>query len=286
MALPLPKGRNIQVTYRKLKESKGMTSLEASSDHYSLMFVINGDRMFLTPDMSYVLHAGDIHALEPLLYHRGVPASKEVYENILIKFSPNYIKSFNERLGLNIVEEIFKKPPKHFSEDIRDILFKMAESMYQIFENRKFDKNYKEFKLQNMLYTMLLIIYENENQGGEVQIYENRLTQPIMDSLIYMEEHFNSDIKMDKVAEIAGYSEAYFSRLFEEQLGVAFSTYLCNIRLKNVQTELISTSKSITQIALDNGFAYPGNMTASFKRKFGITPMQYKKMGYKQQVNI
>jgi AraC-like DNA-binding protein len=34
---------------------------------------------------------------------------------------------------------------------------------------------------------------------------------------------------------------------------------------------------SVMDISLECGFSYPGNMTASFKKEFGMTPLQFRK---------
>ena len=84
-------------------------------------------------------------------------------------------------------------------------------------------------------------------------------------------------IKIEEVAAVSGYSVSYFSKLFQAQLGTPFFEYLCNIRLKHVQHALLTTQKSMIDIALENGFVYPGNMSSCFKKKFGMTPLQFRK---------
>jgi len=90
MALPLPLGKQYQISHRLLPADFEMTSMEAAQDHYSLCFIIKGDRKVITPNMTYNFHAGYVAAMPPFLYHRTVPASEDEYESILIKFSPEF----------------------------------------------------------------------------------------------------------------------------------------------------------------------------------------------------
>ena len=96
MALPLPQGKNFIITHRKLSGDFEMPSMEVASDHYSLGFIIHGDRKIITPAMTYILHAGYINAIAPYLYHRTIPASKGYYESYLIS------TLFNAANGKNI----------------------------------------------------------------------------------------------------------------------------------------------------------------------------------------
>ena len=44
MALPLPQGKQFTIIYRMLESSFEMPAMEVASDHYSLGFIIHGDR--------------------------------------------------------------------------------------------------------------------------------------------------------------------------------------------------------------------------------------------------
>ena len=58
MPLPLPPGRKIQVIYKKIAGNYEMPSMEAALDHYALGFMIHGDRLVITPTMTFELHPG------------------------------------------------------------------------------------------------------------------------------------------------------------------------------------------------------------------------------------
>jgi AraC-like DNA-binding protein len=84
-------------------------------------------------------------------------------------------------------------------------------------------------------------------------------------------------IHIEDAAFAGGYSVSYFSRLFQSQLGLSFTDYLQSIRLKHVKSDLISTDRSIMDIAIDNGFIYAGNMSSCFRKKTGMTPTQFRR---------
>jgi len=292
MALPLPQGKQIHIVHRLRSGEYSMPSMEAASDHYELSFIISGDRRIVTPTMTYNLHAGYVNVLAPFQYHKALAASDSIYENYLVKVTPEFLKPFTDRLGTQILDRICQYPPKTFDEETRNRVFHIAEDMYQIYmefseneekkatdptKNRDMTQDYVEYKLQNLLYTILLIIYEKAHSEELGSIHTTSLSQPIMEAVYYIEANYMKPIKIEDVAAISGYSISYFSRVFQNQLGNPFSEYLTTIRLKHVQDSLITTDKSITEIALENGFSYPGNMTNSFRHAFGMTPLQYRK---------
>ncbi len=282
MALPLPQGKNFIITHRHLSGDFEMPSMEVASDHYSLGFIIHGDRKVITPTMRYVLHAGYINAIAPFLYHRTIPASKGYYESYLIKFSPDFAGDFVAAFVANTLDDIFKHPPKHFSEEDEKKIFDLAGLLLELYNSHEESGPPEDaatlFKYKNLLYTILSFIADRGIDETEKSIvHTEALSEPIMEAVYYMEKNYKKPIKIEEVASVSGYSVSYFSRIFNAQLGRPFSEYLCITRLKHVQNLLLTTDMSVTDISLECGFSYPGNMTACFKKEFAMTPLQFRK---------
>ena len=275
MALPLPEGKKIHITHNIKGSDYQMPSMEAASDHYTIGYIISGDRRTITPAMSYTQHAGYINALAPFVYHKTMPASDAPYENILIKFSPEIVKPLTNRFGMPFLDQIYAHPSKHFDEETSEKIGHIIWDMYYEYES---ESNYSEFKLQCMLMQLLIIIHEKAIKDKDVNIHNQPLSESIIEAVYYMENHYAENIHIEEVAKLTGYSTGYFSRQFSSQMGCSFSDYLGNIRLKHVQNMLLTTDKSITDIALENGYEYSSNMSAAFTRHFGMTPKQFRKM--------
>ena len=116
MATPLKEGTHILVERKWFGKDYAMPSMEMATDHYNLGFTISGDRKTITPSATYVHHAGEVGVMAPYTYHRTVAASKEPYERILIKYSPEFIQPFIEQMGQQTFDSIFEEKVFHFSE--------------------------------------------------------------------------------------------------------------------------------------------------------------------------
>jgi AraC-like DNA-binding protein len=79
------------------------------------------------------------------------------------------------------------------------------------------------------------------------------------------------------IAEEVGMTRSYFSRFFKKATGENFYTYLTNMRLYHAHKELISKEESITDVALNNGFANVKSFIEAFKKNYNMTPARYKK---------
>ena len=90
----------------------------------------------------------------------------------------------------------------------------------------------------------------------------------------YMQTHFADDITLDDLAEVAGYSPFYLSRMFRRTTGLPPHKYLTQIRVHRAR-DLLNSGLSIADAAVDVGFADQSHLTRWFKRIMGVTPGQY-----------
>jgi AraC-like DNA-binding protein len=102
------------------------------------------------------------------------------------------------------------------------------------------------------------------------------MTEPIKNALLYISENFDSVNERDAAA-FCGLSYNHFSASFKKTVGRSFSDYLTLIRINEAEKLLLSTEKSITDIALSCGFSSTSHFISRFKEKNGVTPGQLRK---------
>ena len=98
----------------------------------------------------------------------------------------------------------------------------------------------------------------------------------------YIHAHMHTKISIGKMAGIACMSSSHFSHVFKAETGKTPLNYLNEARMRRVKKLLIAGDKSITEIALECGFGSPAYLTASFYKKYKITPSNFKTVSKKQ----
>ena len=78
-------------------------------------------------------------------------------------------------------------------------------------------------------------------------------------------------------------SERHFSRLFSEEFGVPFRSHQIDLRLQHACQLLADPEKKIAGIAVDSGYQHLGLFNATFKRRFGVTPSEWRRQTKKNQ---
>lgn len=102
------------------------------------------------------------------------------------------------------------------------------------------------------------------------------IAEPIKQALLYISEHLDTVTESD-VAAFCGISYNHFSALFNKSVGRNFNDYVTLLRLNEAEKLIISSDKSITEIAYSCGFASTSHFIARFKAQKGVTPGQLRK---------
>jgi AraC-like DNA-binding protein len=96
--------------------------------------------------------------------------------------------------------------------------------------------------------------------------------------------HDSPRISPSELAHNAGFSPAQFRRNFHAAVGMAPRDYLLRHRLKLAHQWLANSDLPIAQIAQQCGIGEPAHFSRLFRREFGMTPTQTRKLRQSTQV--
>lgn len=98
--------------------------------------------------------------------------------------------------------------------------------------------------------------------------------KPVID---YMEQHIETELSVAAAAKIACMSYYHFCRLFKKVIGKTFVEYQNFIRIRRAEKLLITTDRTITNIAFETGFGSVAYFNRVFKKETGQAPANYRK---------
>ena len=96
-------------------------------------------------------------------------------------------------------------------------------------------------------------------------------TEILKESLDYIEGHICEKISLAQLADKAGYSPFYFSKVFSEVMGMPVTGY---IRIRKLQYALraLLEGRKVLDVSLMYAFDSHEGFTRSFTQLFGSTP--------------
>ncbi len=109
---------------------------------------------------------------------------------------------------------------------------------------------------------------------------------PAGKALWYIESHFQQEITLDDVAQVAGVSRYHLARVFALATGHAAMRYMRARRLTEAARSLARGAPDILAVALDAGYSSHEAFTRAFCDQFGMTPEAVRAQGNLNNIKL
>lgn len=249
-----------RIEYLAPKVNRGVTFL----------FVIDGNLTVETNSRFYSLEEHDLLTLDrnQLYQAQGSGDNWVMILNLTDPFIEHFYPQYHSRSFHCFSREI-EMGRELKIDQIRRLLAEMMISYL-----RKDDSH--KIEIQGFISEILLILIRNFSREATVFEQMNTDDQRLTEVVDYMERNYDQPMTLEEMAQRAHLSTGYLSRYFKQRIGVGFSRFLMNIRLKHGLKDLLYTTDSISQVALKNGFPNTKSFTGLFKEVYGTTPHEYR----------
>lgn len=97
----------------------------------------------------------------------------------------------------------------------------------------------------------------------------------------YLIKNRCSNEKINTLCQTYGLSYSYFRKITKKYLGVSAKSKMSDWRLAQTILDILDGDKSITEIALKNGYSSSAHVCSTFKAVLGISPYAIRKMNAK-----
>lgn len=93
--------------------------------------------------------------------------------------------------------------------------------------------------------------------------------------LNYINNHYNENLKLDKLAHRFGYNSIYLGKLIKKNTSYNFNTYIDILRIEHSK-KLLNEGMKVFEVSETVGFCDTDYFTKKFKKYVGVTPSLYK----------
>lgn len=125
-----------------------------------------------------------------------------------------------------------------------------------------------------------LVVYLRRS-GGQRQYsaplrFQARAGDRFADLALWIADHLQEDLSLERLADLAGVSPRHFSRRFKHQFGVTPKRKIEDLRLDAGREQLLTSAMPIATIAALVGFKSDDAFRRAFIRQFGLAPLDYR----------
>ena len=159
-----------------------------------------------------------------------------------------------------------------------EICREMMQVILQNYINREDDTGHNIIAVKGALYTLCSFFYEQLDFSTEEKnpAERNELLERIFQ---YVESNVGNPCSLSVLAQTLGYSAAYISRFFSENVGVTYHEYVRNVKINHACFLLDSTKERVLDISSMCGYTSLASFNRSFKQATGRSPTEYRDMG-------
>lgn len=254
----IPPGHELQDVYAWVRDDVGCPY--HYHDQLELMLVCSGEVEISVDFRPHTLRSGDIMFLFPNRIHNK---NESVARNIVLRFSvdlcPSFKEIFENRIPVSPVLEGVGGEP---------------------LINKLFTQIASEFQQAKTYSTAVINGYLNALVGTLLRacdlrecVYTN--TSLEMKIITLCSNSFRNNLTHASIAAELGVSKYYLSHMFTQRLGMTLSDFITTLRL-NEASRLLSSGEKVSHAAMASGFSSVRVFNYTFKRKFDLTPTEYR----------
>jgi len=240
-------------------------SLGRVIDEYQLVYITSGKGILETRTGGrFVIEAGDGFFLFPGEWHRFRPDAE-------VGWTENWVGFKCSVSPLNCAEQLLSKEHPVFRFGLDDQVVSM---MNHLFNTVKSDYVGAEYVLSgSVVHLMGYILTLLKRQELKIS---GRTDEIIMTAKSLMESQFSEKVSLEDIANQLHISYAWFRKYFRKNTGFSPYDYLINIRINYGKIMLKNSSRSVKEISQASGFESQQQFSRTFKKKTGLTPVQFR----------
>jgi AraC-like DNA-binding protein/quercetin dioxygenase-like cupin family protein len=219
----------------------------------------NGDLVFMGPNLPHAGFGLNAHGIHEEIV---VQIKEEVFnESILTRPEMSAVASLVEKAKYGIA---FKGAVKE----------KVTQRLKKLIKLASFEK-YIE-----LLFVLQLMATSDEfellNSASTISMLAKKNNSRLQHILTFVEQHYNEEIDIKKVASIANLSVPSFCNYFKKLMNCTFTDFINQYRIQRA-CALMEQEKTITEICYDCGFNNVVYFNKVFKTITKKTPSEYRK---------
>ena len=263
------------------KDSFGIDVCENTKQHsvshfhnvYEIRLFTAGTRTYVVDGTCVTVRAGSVILVPPYVHHstRGsVGASRTV-----VYFSSDFLSRYFTAAMQERLLACFSRP----TVDLSDAGLRFLVGNFELL-SRSYAAGDEIGTAMHL--GEILTLLDVPHPLPETEEEEDRHAELLARAVAYIGENLTTLTGVREVARAVYISPSYLALIFKQKMGQSVMQYILALRIGKAARELVSSGKSVSEIAEECGFASATHFTNTFRRHIGQSPSAYR-AAYKQK---
>ena len=227
---------------------------------YLIAYTYSGKGKLIYRDKEYLLSEGDGFLINCYDYHL-YEAIDDTWDVAILHIAGPLLPYFHEQF-MQYQHPVFHEA---FSG-------KTQEYLEQLLALYSFPSPNRDWQVSACLDNLLNHLLKLQT----VSVNHSKIPENILYLIKYMENHYDKPLSLAFLADFTGISKYYLAREFKKYTGFSPNDYLITLRINRAKSLLKNTTLPASKIAHVVGIHDLNNFTNLFKKKTGMTPIQFR----------
>lgn len=212
---------------------------------------------------THLIQRGGMFLLPPYVKTTYYPDKKKPWTYIWVGIEGEFFLDLLKDIGITPDHPFINKNKER---GILEIFSRMAEAT-------SYPSPQKEEAISGLLLILLSSLARTRNQ----KFQETNKHFFVEKTKNFILNNYNFPIGIDEITNDIGLSRSYLSKIFKDEEKISMIDYLINLRIDKAKLLLETTSLPIPRIGKEVGLDDPAYFSALFKKKTGLSPLNYRK---------
>ncbi len=284
------------IRYEKLKHVKFLVNrIQFRKEHihneFEIFIVLKGSGIAKIKNKSYSLKEGDIFLInsgevhsymrDPL-YTLDVEDTNDVPLFLFVQISNHCLREYFPQIRTTIFNSCNLRD--YLSDEEANSMINLLVQSAKIYfmEEPLYQLNVLSNIAKVLVSCYKEVPHEIISEAQKTNLKQKNLR--VERIISYIDANFETQIRLQDLAEQENLSPTHFSHLFTSLFGVTFQNYVNIKRMEQCIRLMPNKEKTLLEISYESGFSDPKYMNRMFIKHFGYTPKEYRKrLGMEQK---
>lgn len=257
-----------------LSEYPDYKALAHWHDDIELMYILSGEIQYNVNGKIITITKGNGIFINTKQMHFGFSSNKKECQFICVRLHPMLLcinGAYEQDFVLPILsclhlDYIYLNRETDWQSQILQLVIAMNDAK---------ESKAAPLKIQNYFTQIWIELFENTSHKEEDTVGATDF-RTLKRMIGYIQKNYSEKLSLSKIASAGAVGQSKCCKLFAQYIGQTPNSYLINYRLQKCVELLQNTDMTMTEIALATGFCGSSYFAESFRKKYGISPRNFR----------